>query len=427
MRSSFLLCIFPAILIGTAIGGELTGVQSSHHPAEQFSIIVLRFDEKLAYHIRQTGNGSGAEITIADCRVSPGVLSQIRSMRDALLKSAAAEAESNLVFLDLKFHRAVKIVARTTEKPFSLILDIAPAPATGTGTVPATTTDREKPSSTPPKNSQAKESKPIPPAAEAKATVAPSSGNDLENGKQLLAAKREKEAYDAFRRALRVNPKLSEAHYLLGLLARKGGQYDEAISHLQAAKTDSVYTRQALTELASIYRQLGRSTDEIEQWEEFFAASRKNQRMSPAADEISAPPTDTALGKPSQKPEEKSPGFLLYFLLFVVVMLICAVALLYYKQRELNRTIAALLENEDEPESAPKERPPAEPAPPSQEDKEIAEQTRKAEETAREVQSLYDAGMSIPAIAEKLNMGQDEVRLILNLMREEKSKAPAAK
>jgi tetratricopeptide (TPR) repeat protein len=425
VRSSFPFWIIPAILIETAFGGELTGVQSSHHAAEQFSIIVLRFDEKPVYHLRQTNDGAGVEITIADCRVSPGVLTQIRSLRDALLKSAAAEAESNLVFLDFKFNRAVKIVERTTEKPFSLILDITPAP--GAGKQPVAAADRKPTSAPPQKNTLESEAKPRLPAADVGTTSAPQSGNELEYGKKLLAAKREKEAYDAFRRALLENPRLVEAHYLLGLLARKWGQYDEAIGHFQAAKRDSIYARQALTELASIYRQLGRSSDEIEQWEEFFAASKNDQQMTAPAQDLPVAAADSSLAHPPPRPVEKGSSPLLYFLLLIVLILICAVALLYYKQRELHRTIAALLESGEEPESARKRPPPAEPEPPSQEDRETTEQARKAEETAREVQSLYDAGMSIPAIAEKLNMGQDEVRLILNLMREEKSKSPAEK
>lgn len=417
--------LIPAILTATAFAGELTGVQSSHHPAERFSIIVLRFDGKPVYHIRQTMNGSGAEITIADCRVSPGVLTQIRSLKDALLKSASAEAESNLVFLDLHFQSPVKIVERTTEKPFSLILDIAPA--FSAGAQPISTPDPGTPPSSPAKKRQTLESKPRVPAVVAEPAPTPNSGNNLEDGKKWLAAKREKEAYDAFRRALQENPRLAEAHFLLGLLARKWGHYDEAINHFQEAKTDSPYTRQALTELASIYRQLGRSSDEIEQWEEFFAASQKNQPTTATEENIPADSHESSAVKPLEKPAKQGSSPLLYFLILIVVILICAVALLYHKQQELHRTIAALLETGEESESVGKEHPTADPAPPPSEEENTTEQTRKAEETAREVQSLYDAGMSIPAIAEKLNMGQDEVRLILNLMREEKSKTPAAK
>ena len=58
-------------------------------------------------------------------------------------------------------------------------------------------------------------------------------------------------------------------------------------------------------------------------------------------------------------------------------------------------------------------------SPPTVEEAPEEESLKPTEKTAQEVFTLSEQGLSIQEIAERLGLGQDEVRLILNLQREE--------
>ncbi|RJP81628.1 MAG: hypothetical protein C4524_01535 [Candidatus Zixiibacteriota bacterium] len=388
-------------------------MQSSYHAGGNFAVVVLRFDDRVKHQVREVAGG--LELTVPACRVSPRAAGEAAAVGNALVRELSLEASPQGLRLDFRLPGAMKLKVREEVAPFSLILDLSPAPAG----LPAA---------------------PLQPAASAP----PPARDWLGEGKQALAQGNESEALADLEKAARLGPDSCEAHFFLGLLQRKWGRPQAALDHFRRAKADPFLAARAATQLAALYRQLGRTADEVAEWEAFFAALR---RADPALDSLvretqrlgeleeaaepAAGPEAGAAAPENQFAALVSPPMIEYLLIAAVLLLTLVIVFLYLKQRELQRIIARLaLEPEPEhpvprpapppeieaaapaPASPPRPAPPPQP-PPSPEDK-------SADDTAREVLALYKAGMSLSAIAEKLGMGQDEVRLILNLMRDNK-------
>jgi tetratricopeptide (TPR) repeat protein len=431
------------LLALTAQGAQLTSVQSSYHAYGNFAILVLRFDDQVRHEVQATAGGSALIITIPDCKLTPAASADLKATRNQLQKGAHATNDDKALVLRLEFTQAMKVRISDTNNPHSVILDLSPAPGSDS-------TSSKKTAEI--KSSPATKTENIPSHEKFK----PGSADYyLDLGKQALAAKNERTALNNFGKVLRLQPDNAQVHYLLGLLQRKWGQPQSAITHFLKAKSDSAYLPQAAIELASLYHQMGRTADEVAQWEDFFTSMKKAQSLPdslPDIQETTALPVDTLEEIVEQKPPvesppiqietlphtdslattaslkpEKSRSIMDYLMYVAVAFLAIVVVMLYLRQRELQDTLTILLTSDEKAEE--------EPAPPRSARSTLATspgveraapppstavETQGAEDTAREVLGLYRAGMSIPNIAEKLSLGQDEVKLILNLQREER-------
>lgn len=434
MKSALTAICVSLLLAVAAQGAKLTSAQSSYHAYGNFAILVLRFDGPIDREVQPTEGGAGAVVTIANCDLTPKAAGDLAAARNLLLMSAQTQTGGQGLELHLKFAGAMKLRVSDTDEPRSVVLDFAPVES------PHAKADDE------PLTLDGKPLEPIKKYRKAASEEPPATGSleyYIAKGKLALAANKENAALDNFEKALRLAPNSPEVHYLLGLLQRKWGHPEAAIPHLQKAKADSGFLPLAAGELASIYHQLGRTSEEEVEWETFFAAMKKMRDLPDSLpDEDSAlealhpdsvekpaaavvpPPADSVRLASVVKPEK--PGMIMPYLLYAALALLTIViAMLYVRQKELQRTIQILIEKDDEPphHAPPPPAPVPMPAPamPAIERPRPAapSQPRGAEETAREVLGLYKAGMSIQGIAERLGIGQDEVKLILNLQREE--------
>jgi tetratricopeptide (TPR) repeat protein len=424
-----------------AQGAQLTSVQSSYHSYGGFALLVLRFDQDVAHQIESAEGGRVLLITLPGCILTPQAATELTAVRNDLQKGILTSGAAGELVLRLEFTRAIKFKGSDTYNPRCVILDFSPAD--------------DSPSSEPVKQTEPLVKKPPEPikkseASSSSSTRSKGSAQSYANlGKQALADKRESQAIEYLTKALRLAPDHPEAHYLLGLMQRKWGQPESAIPHFQKAKADPVLVSQACMELASIYRQLGRTAEEVAEWEMFFAVMKKFHALPDSLTDLVLP--DSAETLPEDNESEfvapttpvlatqdslksvvsttpvKSESVMVYVLSAVVALLAGVIILLYVKQRELQRTINLLMVKDEERDFGSLSSTSARPAssePPPQLGMEPARpvplpESRGADETAREVLGLYKAGMSIQGIAEKLAIGQDEVKLILNLQRSE--------
>ncbi len=418
LRWRFAGLLICALLPALVWAGQLTAVRSAYHAKGNYTILVLSFDESISQNLTPSADGAGLQLILSSCSASQEVIAELTSLSDNLIKGVEINSENQNLRLQFRFSGPMKVRTSETSNPYHLNLDISPVPAA----------KANPPAAAPGVDSKRK----IPPAVKSnpsEPTAQTPKRDLLAEGKKALSENREREALEAFEQALKQSPDLTEAHFLLGLLLRKWGQPEAAIGHFQKAKIDTIYFSRSSTELASIYRQLGRTNEEVAEWEAFFAAMKgayaaddtlaaekiKTEEAADSSSTITTKNDSLTISKP-----KKAGGLVLivqYVSLAAIFVLALAMIWLYSRQRELYRTLKVFLEKEGEERIAPSEQPVATLP---QREVPISAPSPASEETAREIQSLYKAGMSIPAIAEKLGMGQDEVRLILNLMRDEK-------
>jgi len=371
---SLLTCLLILGLLPTAVcGSQLLTAQSSYHQKGNFAILVLHFDERTAYQLQVGDGGLSAQITLSNCRADVQAAAELTALKNALIRKVQMQEREQALVISLQFSAAAKLVLRETEDPYSLILDM-----TQIG------------------KSKQQDRKSISPPA-TKVTPAPK------------------------KTPIQAPPPKSKERNRLAEAQEKPAQ-TQPPEALKAQK------------MASVYHQLGNKEAEVQQWESFFEAykgSRTPLDSFPDAliFERGATSKDLegiksgATVEPAVRAPAKRSSLAVELLLGAIIAALGVVVLvMYLRQRELNRAIKALLESTEEPSprrsaEAPEDRS----GRPGMESGKTSEVSRPAEETAREVLALFQTGISIPAIAEKLNMGQDEVRLVLNLAREEKA------
>jgi len=344
---------------GASAASQLLSTLSSYHPKENFAIIVLRFDAKTPYQYVDLQNGPAGLITLKNCSMEKDVAAALKSVKNNLIQKTETAKRASDLTISLHFSQAVQVKLRETQNPYSLILHISPA---------------------------------VNPKAAPKKSPA--------DKKKSSSAKERNRLADADTSLERES--LSEAD-----LARQ---------------------------LAVFFDQMGDSAAEAQQWEAFFRTLWGEDSLLMAAP--FAPPESlqqkTILIPGKQEtagqeglaipPHERKPFPFEVLLCGLMVIIGAVTVVLYLKQREMNRAVKALLEEHlhgesPEPPAAPprlERNAPLKPEP-------LGESARPSDDTAREVLALYRTGMAIPAIAEKMQMGQDEIRLILNLAREEKT------
>lgn len=400
-------------------------ISASKHTEGNFSILALHFDREVPYTVREMEGGSEMRLSLPNSRTDGEVAAELSALRNAFINSVRLRADKEALVLDFKFTRPMKPVVWETRNPFSLVLDISPAEKTRT----------ESGSRTAAPEKSSSNDKPVFVPAGARASASKKESRKQKSSGEISPQLQGKSE------AARKNPGSPEAHFQRGLTLRHQDQFVEALEQFQQARKDPSLFIKSTTEIAAIYRQLGRSGDEIAEWEELFRALKAEGYRPKATSKTEARwKPEEVLTEEHQPSAEQKPasgigaGVLPYIFCAVVVLLLGIIAWLYRARNELQRMITALTEGEDSAETEPAVEPEVEsaseepPPPPPQEKTEDQEPppeveeepARPAEETAQEVFSLSEQGLSVQEIAEKLSLGQDEVRLILNLQREEK-------
>ena len=336
---------------------QLLSMHSSYHPKENFAIIVLRFDAKTPHQYVDLQNGPAGLITLKNCSIEKDVAAALKSVKNDLIQKTETTKRASDLTISLHFSQAVQVKLRETQNPYSLILHISP----------------------------------------------------LVNPKAA--------------------PKKSPADRKKSTSAKERNRLADADTSLER---ESLSEADLARQLAVFFDQMGDSAAEAQQWEAFFrtlwgedsllTATPSTQPESLEHETITVPGSREAAGQEevTMPLRERKPFPFEELLCGLMVIIGAVTVVLYLKQREMNRAVKALLEEHLHGKSP---EPPAalqrlernstvKPEP-------LGESGRPSDDTAREVLALYRTGMAIPAIAEKMQMGQDEIRLILNLAREE--------
>ncbi|MFH1862044.1 MAG: tetratricopeptide repeat protein, partial [bacterium] len=288
----------------------------------------------------------------------------------------------------------------------------------------------------------------------------------LATGKALLQAGEDRQAYEAFERAALQYPDSFAPYLYMGILQARWGMLQSALLSLKVAQQDSSLFVLASTEIAGIYRLLGNDQAETAVWEALFSFLKRNdEKTLPSSDSSDALKTTTALDEPAKSSKQfilrRTLAFRkpMDYIFSTLILLLClSTVLLHRQQRRLQRQWADFNapKGSDPPEdvysqseSPPSSKIESSAAPPSGGFEvhavKRATETEGSEadfvkftngenhpvqhsrtydppivDSARKVVVLHDAGLSVQEIAEKLDLGQDEVRLILNLQREAK-------
>lgn len=450
MRYRVLCILVGLVLPAAAWSGRLVSVNASKNTSAGFSIVSLHFDDAVPYTVHEAEDGRKLHLYLPDCQIAEGVQANLSSIRNANIQRIGATTEKGNLVLEFEFTGAMKPSVWESRNPFSLVVDISPLAASLAGT--------ERESSRGTKPASQKESL----GAGEKGTFKPAGARrpDVSTGNQVnsidTVGSQQRTVQE--NRAGSTEEMSSEAHFQQGLQLRQQGHYAAALEHFQQAIQDTALFLRATTEIASIYRQLGRSEDEVAQWEKLFTAVKERgypvvlasgDDEIPPGDNLSREVTSDSTDAPSSAKRARSVvgnrcGY--YALSGIIALLIGLATWLTFKVRGLRTALlyASLRDSsgdqksESPSESEPRDSTEGQAAPEPEfassgetegdrsqpkSDEEGTKSPRPAHETATEVYGLSEQGCSIQEIAEKLGLGQDEVRLILNLQRDEDASA----
>jgi len=357
LKKAMLVLALNVFTFGAGNASQLLSTHASYHPKENFTILVLRFDGKTAHHYVDLQDGLAGQISLKNCSADQDVTAALGAVKNDLIQKTETTRRNSDLTISLHYSRTTKIKIRETQNPYSLIVHISPAE--------------------------------IPKIAPKKVPV--------EKGKSTSAKERNRLADAETPPPPEPNPEANTAR-----------------------------------QLAVFFDQMGDSAGETQQWETFFRTvlggdsvlAGLSPEESEEPEEIAASGSPEVTGEKELTPPPQEGGrFPFEALLSGLILALGAVtAVLYLRQRELNRAIKALLQDQGQGVfKAPPEAPAKLEQIPERESEPRGGTGRASEDIAREVLALYRTGMAIPAIAEKLQMGQDEIRLILNLAREEKA------
>ncbi|MCX6640523.1 MAG: hypothetical protein NTW14_08600 [bacterium] len=452
LRHHIVLIVMALMLPLTAWSARITSVDCSAHPKNNFAILVLHFDQETAYQVNELEGGTAVRFSASDCDVDPAAAAKLSGISNELIKTVTLGQASGALTLNMNFSGAANVRVREAKDPFSLILDISLSKAGAKAPVKKPAEEGTK-AKKPVENQQALENRKPKPELPAKAQ-----STEPEKRRTTRSPAGEDSADDT------LSP---QGHFDRGVALSRSGQFDTALEHLQKARQDSDLFSKATAEIASIYRSQGRTADAINEWEKFFSTVDKQglaekiySESAPAlqnAPQIVKYDTPASQLNPQAAQSEKTTSGLPpieqshdghlweYFLYLVIAIITTAVYLLHRSNRSLHRKILILLQGgeDDEPETRevksrrrPVEddvpealmpvRPPdflvedenPEPPPPARPEL-VEEEPEPVTDTVQEVYNLTMQGLSIQEVAERMGLGQDEVRLIMNLQRDE--------
>ncbi|TKJ42252.1 hypothetical protein CEE37_00820 [candidate division LCP-89 bacterium B3_LCP] len=463
--------VFPLVVLlllpQVSLSGRLMSFDLSKNSNKDYSILSLHFDKVVSYTVTELDRGERLRLTLPGCQVEPLAAEEIVDIKGKLITGVKLHAQHDALVFDFHFSGRMKPVVLESRDPFSLILDIshdksAPAVNKKPKNVPQQTVQRKE------KIPQNPKSKPVTPTLRKEQKQSVSS--EQKSTKSSVVKKKRPPA------PVSIIPSSPQGNFLEGSYLRQQGYLSEALEHFEQARRDPDMRILAIAEIASIYHQLGKRKEEVAAWEELFHILKV--KYSGEAFTTHSGHTGVATGSRlwtdghqqsgGQAQQENRSGNTLAVIAFGLVILLSGGMVWFFLKLRRLEWLASLrsldeeiseekTETEPKPEPEPKSEPkpqdtaesgesdrgekpeeeevpenePETPEVESVQAEEKAEEEVKEEEeeenvvhqptekTAQEVFTLSEQGLSIQEIAEKLGLGQDEVRLILNLQREE--------
>jgi tetratricopeptide (TPR) repeat protein len=434
-----ILCTIVALALPLVVqGGQLTSFNVSKKGNRNYAILALHFDREVQYDLVELNGGNALQLTLRGCQLDPLAAEELASHRGGYIRNVGLSVRNEEAVLDFQFTTALKSVIWETRDPYTLILDLSP--------VAKAQPKSENPPPSIKKVTRAEERK----TGGTATKTAPRKSEVIEKKaeQQINPPPQPKNKNSANTELAVDSGSMSpQEHFLKGSLLRHEGKYSEALHHFEQARRDPDLFARCTAEIANIHRQLGQDQNEIAEWEKLFGVLHEENRARSeqigelmAAQAAGGEEETRGILKDSQWSSLLGGGMLTLALTGFVLLLLGATIRLHFTVRNLQKSqkpkekpVSAPLEAErvTEPEvepqpvveARPEEQPaPVETAAPAEEefaDEEPTEISQSTEKTAQEVFSLSEQGLSIQEIAEKLGLGQDEVRLILNLQREE--------
>jgi len=415
--------------------GRLTSISASKNTNDGFSIVALHFDEVVPYTVRELDGGQKLQLSIPNCRADQQASENLSVLKNALIKDVNTSDESHNLVLEFRFTGRMKSNVWETRNPFSLVLDISPDVKV-----------ENKAGSNAITQNQSGHTNKKPVFRPAGARAARDQEKNQSEGSQKESSNKRTSGTSNKVKSAEATPAV---HFQKGLTLKAQGRYEPALEQFKEARKDSSLYAKCTIEIAGLYHQLGRSGDEISEWEALFDFMKERgytpamigSRLGGAAGHLgygTLPPEDRALS-PATAEKTRRTGAGQYLLYSIIAALVLVVIWLFWTVRKLQTTLFYLSIERDSPEEEelektgePEEEPQKESAsddlhePPEEtastdvsRGESETEPSKASEETALEIISFSEQGLSIPEIAEKLGMGQDEVKLILNLQREE--------
>lgn len=430
------LCFFVVLMLPVAAWcARLTSISASKNTNGGFSIVALHFDEVVPYTVREMDGGQKLQLSIPNCRADQNASADLLALKNALIENVNTSDESHKLVLEFRFTGRMKSNVWETRNPFSLVLDVSPDAKVENKAGSKAITQNQSGSTN---------EKPVFRPAGAKA--ARDKEKNQSEGSQKESPNKPTGGTSNKAKSAEATP---AAHFQKGLTLKAQGRYEAALEQLKEARKDRSLYAKCTIEIAGLYHQLGRSADEIAEWEELFDFMKERGYTAPMiSTRLGGTTVDPGYGASSSEDgallpvtgtEARGGGRGQYLLYSIIAVLAIVVIWLFITVRKLQTTLFYLsierdspeaeeLEKTEEPEEEPEKQsasddlhePPEETASTDISRGESETESSKAsEETALEIISFSEQGLSIPEIAEKLGMGQDEVKLILNLQREE--------
>jgi hypothetical protein len=456
-RIRLIYTILLALLPLQAIASRLTSVDCSTHPKGNFCILVLHFDETTAYRVTDLEGGRASIVSSSQCDISPEATAKLKAVSNDLISGVIVAQEDGGIKVQLNFTENSVLRVHQANDPFSLILDVSTGSKKAEASKVESVKEEKKPGAEPKKEAK-------------------SGGKSEGKSEKSEGSTKSKGESGSHTNSPDVSSLSSQGHFDRGLALVKEKKYSEALPHFEQARKESTLFAKATAEIASIYREQGKTSEAIAEWEKFFTVVDKpgnhdadllpsHEITTPTIVPKHEPPAEKTTGasqasEPSPKKnlppvvETHDSHLWIYFLYVIVAGLLGMTIHFYRANRQLNQKVLLLLQDDEAEDPPPPKARPKIVLPPSDDDLLERMQPQKPVEpepseatpdflledeppskvalpepevdTSQEVYSLAMKGFSIQDIAERMGLGQDEVRLVLNLQRDEES-APNTK
>ncbi|MFH1735691.1 MAG: hypothetical protein ABIE92_13375 [bacterium] len=474
MKLRGFIILFALTFPWLAFGGRLMSISGAERAQDDYAILALHFDQAVPYTIQEVDGGRALRLSVPGTYIETAVEKELNKLRNRLIRNVHITNAGGKLELEFVFSNPMQSLVWETRNPFSLVLDISALKTAYQAPAPQHTEPAAVPSPAPdPKQAQHQQQNTTSPQQRSYQPQESADKHDQQKTKPQQQQNQPQIHTGSTPPANKqpVDNLSPHGHYLKALEYKSKQNYKAALEHLQESLEDPSLYAKSTAEMAAIYRLQGRDEDEIAAWERLFMALQIQGLAGEAENpsRITARPAATG-GESIHQAETEDAGFSMSTLVIILLSILTAgssyLAFNFYQKVKLLKFQLALNAPEEEekpaapepiapPPPKPKKQAKPKPAPEPEPELELEEnfeeelndeielespepekegapwggenlieegapeKTRSSEETATEVYALSEQGFTIQEIAEKLELGQDEVRLILNLQRED--------
>ncbi len=454
-KSHKILLLFPFLLLWTSNlqSAEILDVELASHRG--FTLLLVNCDRVTDYYINEEGElvivrfPSGCAFTNTQAK--------LKSLKSDFIAGVAYSKGS----LRISVKKNYTLKTYINRRPFQIILDFAHKPGpppTAKRIIPQQTESTER------KKTQSEVKTTAPQTAPAKEIAIPDSGN-FQRGLDLKQAGDYRGALEAFLKAVPEEGLL--ARFQVAMMYEELNQREKAVEELKTVVQESAAWVEPRVKLGLLYKMSGRTFDAEEIWSGLFSQSRKDTgcdynalaKQMALAEELIEDEGGGGLGAPPPIRTGNLPQLPWFWIIMLGGTALGLLLIRTVSNWRMNRMMKAILRGEaavEEPESKREEfdgilGPPVEEEEQAMEDaaeeefeapqeepvelvaetekQEAAEIEEKEEEEEEEdedelseskqkkIYELAEQDYSVAEIAKMLNMGQEEVKFILDFRR----------